>query len=76
MTAETILEADPAPPGSDPPQAARHCRSCFSEVHRNTRLRVSFCPVHGLGFVLVPRPPTQVRAPTGSRDASGIYWEG
>ena len=54
--AEIVFEVDSHRESSEPTAPPSVCRRCFSTVRHNLRLRLSFCPVHGLGFELAPRP--------------------
>jgi hypothetical protein len=55
-SAEIVFEIDPHRERSEPAGPPSVCRRCFSTVRHNLRLRLSFCPVHGLGFELAPSP--------------------
>ena len=52
--AELVFEVDPAPSEPEGAASSWFCRHCFSRVLHNARLRLSFCPVHGLGSELAP----------------------
>lgn len=67
--AEIVFEISPAPSQSETAEPSWICHRCYSKVLHNTRLRLSFCPVHGLGFELVPRQPGPSRAPSDSSGA-------
>ena len=59
--AEITFEVDPPTRSDEAPQLSWVCRRCFSAIRHNVRLRLSFCPVHGLCFELAPRGPGPVR---------------
>ncbi|MGC2360084.1 MAG: hypothetical protein WA691_07265 [Thermoplasmata archaeon] len=51
--AEITFVVQPRCPSSTPSASRLLCSRCFSEIHRNLTLRLSFCPIHGLAAEVV-----------------------